>query len=435
MLSIEEYGFIAIIGLIFIFPNLFINLSIEKSMLKTQAITSTDYSTHLIFNVVLSLVVYLIIVLTSSLLAVHFRAPQLGGMITLLGLSLVFDAISQVYSIKLIRKNRVLLRGKIFIASSLLGSTVGLVTLYLGFGFWSYILMVLSHSIIQCIFHLTLVKLKIKLVFEFNLLLKHLRTSFVGFLIFINEGFINSIYIYGISSMSTNNLALYSRGDSLAKMFSMNITTVIEKYYLSLFSKYTSKAELLHVYASMRTKLFLISIGVTSFMYFASMPLFLVFFGEKWILGVETFKYLVLAAFFIPNDKLFKTMIFSRLSMRLNLYIEIFKFSLMLIPCVFLFYASNYHFFLISLIVVRLIILFLNNFVLLKFFRSRDFQELFAIILLSLNIFGIQIIDHELNNYVVVTNHIMKIFYFSALSGFLYFINKYLLTFYFKPSS
>jgi len=428
MLSIEDYSYIAIVGLIFIFPNLFINISIEKSMLKTPAITSTDYSTHLIFNVVLSLVVYLVIALTSSLLAVHFRAPQLGGMIVVMGLSLVFDAISQVYSIKLIRKNRVLLRGKIFIASSLLGSTVGLVALYLRFGFWSYILMVLSQSIIQCLLHLILVKLKIKFIFEFNILLNHLRTSFVGFLIFVNDGLLNSIYIYGISSMSTNNIASYSRGDSLSKMFSMNIASVIEKYYLTLYGKFTSKAELLHVYASMRTKLFLILIGVTSFMYFAAVPLFLVFFGEKWIFGVETFKYLVLGAFFIPNDKLFKTMIFSQLSMKLNLYIDTIKFALMLIPCFFLFYVSNYHFFLISLIVVRLIILILNNFVLLNIFRSRDFQELIAIILLSVNLFAIHTIDHQLMNYVVITNNIIKIFYFSALSGIFYFINKYLVS-------
>ncbi len=423
LMTVKDYGYLAIIGLIFTFPNLLINISIEKSILAKHFIKPVDYSTYLLFNILLSSFLYLVIVLSSGFLERFFHLHDLGLMLVVMGLSLLFDAITQVYSVKLLHENNVLLRGKIFIASSIFGSISALFCLCFGFGLWSYVIMVLAISICQFVLHLTLVRFELKWKFKWTVLYVHLRKNAITFVSFFFEGALNSLYTYVLATFSFSNLAFYTRGDSLSKTFAFNISSVLDKNYISILNNAKSQAEYLSLFSSIRVNLFVIMILATAFLYCSSSYMFSLLFGEKWIIGGLTFQYLVLAAFFIPTDKLFINLCFSRLDVKTNLYINLAKFVLLLFPCLFVFY--DFKFFLVSIIISRLTMHVLNNFLLRKFFNFVSVLDIYAVIILFVNIVMIECLGILAINYFDSDSNILNISIFLFFSGIFYLLNKY----------
>lgn len=424
LLSVQDYGYLAIIGLIFTFPNLLINISIEKSMLAKHFIKPVDYSTYLVFNTILASVLYSIIVISSNFIENFFNVPDLGLMLVVMGLSLIFDAITQVYSIKLLHESNVLVRGKIFIASSIIGSISALLSLYIGFGLWSYVVMVLSISVSQLILHLILVRLSLKWTFKRSILFVHLRRNSISFVSFIFEGILSSLYTYTLVTFSFQNLAYYTRGDTLSKTFAFNISNVLDKNYIRIFNNSESISDKLNLFTTIRMNLFLMMILATGFLYCSSTYIFSLLFGEKWIDGVLTFKFLVLAAFFIPADKLFINLCYSILSVKTNLYINMVKFILMLLPIFFVFY--DFKFFLGSIIISRLAILIMNNFLLRKFFNFLSIFDIYAVIILFLNIIIMQYLGVLVINFLDINFNVINISFYLVLSGLFYLLNKHL---------
>jgi O-antigen/teichoic acid export membrane protein len=317
-----------------------------------------------------------------------------------------------------------LVRGKIFIASSIFGSISAILSLYMGFGLWSYVIMVLSISVSQFILHLILVRFRLKWKFKWTVLFVHLRRNSISFMSFFFEGFLNFLYTYILSTISFPNLAFYTRGDSLSKTFAFNISSVLDKNYVRIFNNSESTSDKLNLFSKIRVNLFLIMILATEFLYCSSSYIFSLLFGEKWIDGGLTFKFLVIAAFFIPTDKLFINLCFSKLSVKTNLYINMVKFILMLLPCFFVFY--DFKFFLVSIIISRLTILFLNNFLLRKFFNFISIFDIYAVIILFLNIIILQYLGILVINFLDSNSSIFNISFYLVLSGLFYLLNKYL---------
>lgn len=424
LLTVQEYGHLAIIGLIFTFPNLLINISIEKSILAKHFITPLEYSTYLVFNTLLAFFLYLIIVLSSHFFESFFNVYDLGRMLVVMGLSLIFDAITQIYSVKLLHENNVLLRGKIFIVSSILGSIATLVSLYFGFRLWSYVIMVISISVSQFSLHLFFVRFRLNWKFKFTVLYFHLRRNSTSFVSFIFDGFLNALFTYILATFSLANLAFYTRGDSLSKTFAFNIANVIDKNYIRIFNNSERISDNLNLFSKIRLNLYLIMILSTAFLYCSSSYIFSLIFGEKWINGSVTFQYLVLAAFFIPTEKLFINLCFSKLGVKTNLYINIVRFFLLIWPCCFVFYDFNI--FLISIVISRFTILFLNNYLLRKYFDFNSILDIYAVIILFLNIvlihyLGTLAINFFHNNFII-----LNISFYLIVSGIFYFLNKHL---------
>jgi O-antigen/teichoic acid export membrane protein len=428
LLSIAEYGYIAILGLIFTFPNLLINVSIEKSMLTKAVVKSVDYSTHLIFNILLALTMYLAIVSLSSFAENHFNVHRLSDYLIVMGSSLIFDSISLVYSVKLIRENHFALRAKIFIVSSIVSSITGLVSLYNGCGLWSYVFMVLVNSFIQCFLHLIFVKLDIKLIFKIKILSEHIKSSLVALLIYLNDGLINFVYTYVLTVINPSSLGLFSRGDSLSKILSLNVSNVIDKYYFSFYSKYNKNTEMLYAHTKVSVNLFLLMISFSTFMFFSAKSIYEIAFGSKWIIGVDSVQYLIFAAFFIPNDRLFKSMVFSKLPLRLNFTVDILKVVLMLVPCIVL-YFWGYHFFLAAIVAARLLVMLINNLLMRKYLNSRSLLDFYMVLLLIANITIIKLLDYftlglfeNMNEIIITINHVVIVVCF-------YFLNRYFVNF------
>ncbi len=424
LLTVQEYGYLAIIGLIFTVPNLLINISIEKSILAKHFITPIVYSTYLVFNTILASVLYLIIVLCSNFFERYFNVHDLRRMLIVMGLSLLFDAIAQIFSVKLLHENNVLLRGKIFIASSIFGSISALLSLYSGFGLWSYIIMVLSISVSQFFLLLIFVRLRLQWKFKLAVLYFHLRRNSTTFVSFFFDGFLNTLFTYLLAIFSSTNLAFYSRGDSLSKTFALNISNVLEKNYVKTFKNSERIRETLNQFSTIRLNLFLLMILASSFMYCSSFYMFSLIFGENWINASFTFQYLVLASFFLPIEKLFTNLCFSRLGVKTNFNINVIKFILMLLPCFFVYYDFN--FFLVLIIISRLAIVFLNNYLLRKYFNFISILDIYAVILLFLNIIMIKYLGTLAFSFLHISSNIFNIFFYLVLSGIFYLLNKYL---------
>lgn len=230
LLTPSEYGLIGICNIFLIVFSGIVDSGFSNALIRRKEVSNDDYNTMFFTNLVISIVLIIVLFFTAPFIASFFARPELVELIRVMGLILIFQALSMVQNTVLTRNIDFKTKTKASLISAILSGVIGIGMALTGFGVWSLVGQYLARNIFNTV--LLWIYNKWYPSFSFS------KQSFgymwgFGWKLMLS-GLLNNIWnqLYQVvvgTFYSPDALGQYSRGKDYANILSWNITTIVQR--------------------------------------------------------------------------------------------------------------------------------------------------------------------------------------------------------------
>lgn len=301
MLMPEDYGIIAICGMVMVLFGIFIDGGLGISLVQKKDVDELDFSTAFYTSLILSLIGVIAVCLLSPYFASFFNNNHITSVLRVLALAMPIGSLAIVQTAFVRRQ---MLFRKFFVSSllgTILSAAVGFYMAFFGYGVWALVGQHLTSSIVNTITLYFIVDWHPKLIFSFDRLKE--MFSFGAKMTIIN--FITTLayqlkgYIIGLK-YSVSDLAYYNRGEGLPGILYNNINGTISSVLFPALARLQDDKIALRnaLRRSIRTSCFILMpmmFGLAAI----SDNLVIIIFTEKWI---EAIPYMQVICFISCSD-------------------------------------------------------------------------------------------------------------------------------------
>lgn len=284
LLTPEDYGLLGIIGIFTAICTALINGGFANALIRKKDATDSDYNTAFIVNSGMSLLLYAVIYFCSPLIAVFFGREELVSLTRVSSVSIIIGALAIVQQTRLTKRIDFKTQTKISFIAAISSGGVGLVMALLGYGVWSLVAQQLTSQILRTL-----------LLWIFNHwtpTLSFSKTSFkelfgFGWKLMVS-GLLDTIWkeLYQVivgKFYSPATLGQYTRAKQFAKLFSSNLTGVIQRVTFPVLSDIQDdKQRMFSAYRRIiKTTMFITAVSMFS-LGAVSEPLLFCLIGPQW---------------------------------------------------------------------------------------------------------------------------------------------------------
>lgn len=288
VLSPADYGVVGMIGIFLAIAQTFIDSGFASALIRKKDCTNADYSTAFYFNIAVGAICYIVLFLSAPLIADFFETPILKDIVRVLGINLFLGSLTIVQGAKLTAAVDFKSQAKINLAATIISGSVGLTMAYTGHGVWSLVYQSIASSIVRTILYWTVTKWAPQMLFS--------KQSFKYLFGFgskiLSASILHTIYSHLTTIIigkyyTPSDLGFYSRGESLARFPSMNITSILQSVTYPILSKIQDdEKRLIGAYRKyIRITSMVIFFGMCMLAAMAE-PLIKTIFTEKWLNSV-----------------------------------------------------------------------------------------------------------------------------------------------------
>ena len=284
LLSPDDYGLLGLVGIFTVICTALVNGGFTTALIRKKDATEEDYNTVFICNLGMSLMLYVVVFLCAPLIANFFERQELIALVRVSSLGLIIGALGLVQRTRLTKRIDFKTQTKITLVSTVVSGIVGIGMAIAGFGVWALVAQQLTTQALSTI-----------LLYIYNRWLPRFRFSTESFHELFGFGWkmmvsalIDSIWkeLYQVivgKFYSPATLGQYTRARHYAKLFSSNLTTVVERVtYPVLSSIQDDKERMVSAYRRIiRTSMFITAVALFS-LGAVSEPLIYCMIGPKW---------------------------------------------------------------------------------------------------------------------------------------------------------
>ena len=284
LLSPDDYGLLGLVGIFTMVCTALVNGGFTTALIRKKNATDNDYNTVFICNLGMSLMLYVVVFLCAPLIANFFERQELIALVRVSSLGLIIGALGLVQRTRLTKRIDFKTQTKITLVSTVVSGIVGIGMAIAGFGVWALVAQQLTTQALSTI-----------LLYIYNRWLPRFRFSTESFHELFGFGWkmmvsalIDSIWkeLYQVivgKFYSPATLGQYTRARHYAKLFSSNLTTVVERVtYPVLSSIQDDKERMVSAYRRIiRTSMFITTVALFS-LGAVSEPLIYCMIGPKW---------------------------------------------------------------------------------------------------------------------------------------------------------
>lgn len=284
LLSPDDYGLIGIIAIFTAICQTLINAGFSSALIRKKDCSNDDYNTVFIVNLGMSLVLYITIFLCSPLIAQFFNREELIDLTRVASLGMVIGALALVQQTRLTKRIDFKSQTQITLVASMLSGLLGIFLALLGFGVWSLIAQQLSSHLIRTC-----------LLWGINRWIPKLQFSVTSFHELFGFGWkmmvsaiLDTIWkeLYQVvvgKFYSPATLGQYTRSKQFSKLFSSNLTSVIQRVtYPVLSNIQDDKERMISAYRRIIKVTMFITATSMFFLGAVSEPLLYCLIGPKW---------------------------------------------------------------------------------------------------------------------------------------------------------
>lgn len=363
LLSPEEYG---LIGIVTIFTTIMMGVvdsGFSNALIRKQKVTEADYSTLFFFNLGVSILMFGLLFLAAPWIARFFDRPQLVELVRVMGLLLVLQALSIVQNTILSRNIDFKTKTKASVISAVCSGVIGIVMAFMGFGVWSLVAQQLSRQFIYslCLWvynrwwpqmQVSLESLKYMWGFGWKVLLS-------GML----DNIWKELYQMVVGKFySPATLGQYTRAKEYARIFSSNLTTIVQRVSFPVLSQVQNdETRMVSAYRRViKTTMFVTAVVLMS-MGAVAEPLIYCLIGPQWHIAATFLPLICLSLSLHPLHATNLNMLQILGRTDIYLYLEIVKKIISVVPlCIGIF--VNVYWMLIASIITGIIHFFLNSY-------------------------------------------------------------------------
>lgn len=363
LLSPDEYG---LIGICLIFNTILsgiVDCGFSSALIRKKDVTNDDYNTMFLTNMIISIILYVLLFISTSWVADFFVQEELTGLLRVISLILIINALSITQTTILQKKLDFKSKTKASFASAILSGFIGIGMAYIGLGVWALVGQLISKYLIYtvCLWIIN----KWWPTLKFSIASFRYMWKFGSNLLI--SGILNNIWeqLYQVvvgRFYSSATLGQYTRSREYANIFSQNLTMIVQRVsYPALSEIQDDQIRMVAAYrkiikmAMFVTTICLIPMGAIS------EPLINFLIGEKWHESSVFLPYICLSMTLYPLHAINLNMLKVLGRSDLFLYIEIAKKIIAMGPiCLGIFVSIKAM--LIGSILTGIITYFLNSY-------------------------------------------------------------------------
>ena len=413
ILSPEEYG---LIGIVLIFTAVLsgiVDSGFSTALIRKQDASDKDYNTMFITNMVMSILLFVVLWFCAPLIARFFSRPELVDLTHVMGLILVFQALSITQVTILTKKLDFKTKTKASLIAAILSGIIGISMALMGFGVWALVGQKLSNILLYSICLWVLNSWWPSLSFS--------RSSFrymwgFGWKIMLS-GLLNNIWeqLYQIVVGKYYNpatLGQYTRSKEYASIFSTNCTTIINRVTYPVLSEIQDENErLLSVYRRViKVTMFISAVCLLSLGAVAE-PFIYCLIGPQWKEAASYLPLICISLSMYPLHAINLNLLKVQGRSDIFLYLEIIKKIIAIGPiCLGIF--VDIYWMLIGVILSGIISFFLNTYYTGKRLGYSSWRQLLDILpsyglgaVIAVSVYFLKYL--ALNNFIILTLQIL----------------------------
>lgn len=334
LLSPSEYGLIAIITIFISLFNSLVDSGFSNALIRKNDAKDIDYNTIFIFNLIVSIILFVCLYFASPYISQYFEQPELVSLMRVMGIIVIINALSLIQRTRLVKKIDFKTQTKVSVISSISSGCVGITLAYMGYGVWSLVFQQISRQMLNTM-----------LLWKFNKWIPKLQFSLDSFKDMFSfgwkllvSGLLNTLwqdiykFIIGKFYMP-DTLGQYERASQFNKIFSSNLTTIIQRVsYPVLSSVNNDNIRLKRAYQKVIKTTMFISFSCMLGLAAIAKPMILVLIGEKWLQSVEFLQIICFSGMMYPLHAINLNMLQVQGRSDLFLKLEIIKKLIAVLP-------------------------------------------------------------------------------------------------------
>ena len=363
LLTPDEYGLIGIITIFITVLNSIVDSGFSNALIRKPHATRDDYNTMFITNLVFSILMFLLLFFSAPAIAAFFKRPELVNLTRVMGIVVIFNALSIVQNTILTKHLDFKTKTKASLISAIVSGIIGIGMAIKGFGVWSLVGQALSRQLVNSLclwlFNRWWPQLKFcwdsfKEMWSFGwklLVSKLIDTTW------------NELYQVVVGKFySPATLGQYTRGKQFAQILSANITSVVQRVSFPTLSEIQDeRTRLVNAYRKIiRTTMF-----VTTPLMFAlagvAHPFIYCLIGPQWDLAASFLPLICISMSLYPLHAINLNMLQVQGRSDLFLKLEIVKKAIAVGP-ILLGIFLNIYWMLIGTIISGIFSFFLNSY-------------------------------------------------------------------------
>lgn len=284
LLSPDDYGLLGLTGIFTVVCTALVNGGFTTALIRKKDATDDDFNTAFICNFGMSLLLYAVVFVCAPLIAEFFGRDELVALVRVSSLGLIIGALGMVQQTRLTKRIDFKTQTKITLVSTSISGVVGIIMAVMGFGVWALVAQQLMSHVL-CTLQL----------YIYNRWQPHLRFSFESFHNLFGFGwkmmvsaFLEAVWkeLYQVVVGKFYNpatLGQYTRAQHYSRLFSQNLTTVIQRVTYPVLSSIQDEPErMVSAYRRIiRTSMFITAVTLF-FLGAVSEPLIYCMIGPKW---------------------------------------------------------------------------------------------------------------------------------------------------------
>ena len=284
LLSPDDYGLLGIVGIFTVVCTALVNGGFTTALIRKKDATDNDYNTAFICNLGMSLLLYAAVFLCAPMIADFFEREELVALVRVSSLGLIIGALGMVQQTRLTKRIDFKTQTKITLVASAVSGVAGIGLAIAGLGVWALVGQQLTSHAMSTIQLYVYNKWLPRLQFS--------KESFHGLFGFgwkmMVSALLDSVWkeLYQVvvgKFYSPAALGQYTRAQHYAKLFSSNLTTVVQRVtYPVLSSIQDDKERMVSAYRRIiRNSMFITAVALFS-LGAVSEPLIYCMIGSKW---------------------------------------------------------------------------------------------------------------------------------------------------------
>lgn len=377
LLMPEDFGTIALFGVVMNVSAVLINGGLTSSLVRTQNADDSDLSTVFWFNIVISFLIYIVIFITAPQISNFYNKPILTELIRVYAIILIVDSFVSVQAMRFEKELDFKTTFRIKLPSLLIGGVLGIVLAWQGFGVWSLVYSAICKNVISTIqywfysnWRPSFIFNKIKFRYHFSFGIRITASALLDVV------FSNLFTIIIGKKFSSVELGYYDRADGLKQLPINNIAATLNRVAFPLFAKIShDNARLKNVYQEMLKLVIFVIAPIIGIMIIEALPLIRFLLTEKWLPAVPYFQILSLAGLLYPIHAYNLNILNAKGRSDLFLKLEILK-KLLVIIIILLMIPFGMYGLVWAQVVLSVMALFINTFFTGKFLNYNIFQQL-----------------------------------------------------------
>lgn len=334
LLAPDDYGLIGIVAIFTSICNTIINAGFSNALIRKTDASDDDYNTVFIINLGLSVLLYFLLFFTAPLIAKFFQRTELVDLIRVATLTMIIGALALVQQTRLTQRIDFKTQTKISLISHIISGVIGILMALYGYGVWALVGQSISSQGLKTVLLWFYNKWQPKFQFSYNSF-----RSLWGFgSKLLASNIIDSVWreVYKVvigKCYSPSILGQYTRATQFSEIFSVNLTTVIQRVTYPVLSEIQDENERLKIaYRKIIKVTMLVTFSCMLMLAAIAKPMIIILIGEKWLMAASILQIICFQGMLYPLHALNLNMLQVQGRSDLFLKLEIIKKCAAVIP-------------------------------------------------------------------------------------------------------